>query len=150
MDYQIKQYMIENGVNKQAVEGKTANRIVELMLRMFADHEKADANEVMERQIERQREVSESLDTEIINRKSELEGLVDFKKEMDDLLSTKAKEAVVLYQTLVGIGDKKNADPNVSVRNAGFIVYAYLGGKARTIISSEDEYDNEYDDFFDD
>ena len=144
MDYAIKQYLLENGMNKQAVEGKTANRIVELMLRMFAGDEKADANVFMERQIDRQREESESLATEIDNRKSELKELIDFKKEMDDVLSPRAKEAVVLYQTLVGIGNKKNADPDVSVRNAGFIVYAYLGGKARTIINADDAEEDDY------
>lgn len=144
MDYAIKQYLLENGMNKQAVEGKTANRIVELMLRMFSCDEKADANVLMERQLNKQLEESEALTTEIDNRRKELKELIDFKKEMDDVLSPRAKEVVVLYQTLVGIGNKKNADPNVSVRNAGFIVYAYLGGKARTIINTDDMEEDDY------
>lgn len=151
MDSRIRQYLIDNGMRKQYVDGNVAERVVDLMLRYMASGASGTIDSALEIKIkQRQQEVSE-LDDEIRQKKDTLGTIIGIEDEYKGVLSQKAKEVVAMYNTLINIGVEKNADPDVSVRNAGFIMYAYLGGKAKAIITNGESCDDyNEDDYWDD
>lgn len=57
----------------------------------------------------------------------------------ENLHSDNAQDALVLYKALVDVGTSAGADGNTAVSNAGYVVYAFLGGKARNINYSSAE-----------
>ena len=48
---------------------------------------------------------------------------------------------VALYAALLTMGEKAGADAEDAVRNAGYVVYAYLGGQARRDITYTQEFE---------
>jgi 3-phosphoglycerate kinase len=53
----------------------------------------------------------------------------------------KARNVVALYAALLTMGEKAGADAEDAVRNAGYVVYAYLGGQARRDITYTQEFE---------
>lgn len=149
MDSTIRQYLLDNGMRKQYVDGNVAERVVELMMRYVSGGGVGSIDSLLELKIEQRKAEVAKLDEAIKSKQGELDSIIEIESEYKGLLSPKAKEVIAMYNALVNIGDKKNADPNSSVRNAGFVVYAYLGGKAKTIITSG-ECDDNNDDYWDD
>lgn len=135
MNFEVKQYLLENGMNKQAVEGKTADKIVELMLRMFANIPVDKAKGMLDDTISEKQSLLAELECKVNLQKDELESNRKLKASIDNMMSPYAKETVSLYKSLVDVGIKAHAEPDVAVSNAGYAIYAYLGGKARTIIT---------------
>ena len=50
----------------------------------------------------------------------------------------KAKDAISLYATMLSLGKRYGAQPETIVNNAGYVLYAYLGGQARREITQAD------------
>ena len=151
MDSRIRQYLIDNGMRKQYVDGNVAERVVDLMIRYMASGASGAIDSALEIKIKEKEKAVSNLDDAIKRKKDEFGSIIEIEKEYDGVLSQKAKEVVAMYNALINIGDKKNADPDISVRNAGFVMYAYLGGKAKAIITSGETLDDyEEDDYWDD
>ena len=52
-----------------------------------------------------------------------------------EITDDRAKNVVVLYGALLSINERAGADATDSVRNAGYVVYAYLGGQTKREIT---------------
>ena len=48
-----------------------------------------------------------------------------------EITDDRAKNVVALYGALLSMNERAGADAADSVRNAGYVVYAYLGGQAK-------------------
>ena len=68
----------------------------------------------------------------------------DFEKKWDDIkvfieygsiTDEKARNTVALYSALLGMNQRAGADGTEAVQNAGYVMYAYLGGQARRDIT---------------
>lgn len=133
----IKQLMAA-GLNKQQVSSVTAETLVRLFM-------KEDGKVLIK---EAQRQVSEM--QALVNQlKAEYNGLMqkigsvsetllaisEAQKEHGEITDEKAKNVVALYGALLAMNENAGADANDSVRNAGYVVYAYLGGQAKREIT---------------
>ena len=56
-------------------------------------------------------------------------------KEHGSITDDRAKNVVALYGALLSMNERAGADPADAVRNAGYVVYAYLGGQAKREIT---------------
>lgn len=52
-------------------------------------------------------------------------------KKYGIITEEKAKTVVALYAAILAMNEKVGSDPDTSIKNAGYIVYAYLGGQAK-------------------
>ena len=133
----IKQLMAA-GLNKQQASSVTAETLVRLFM-------KEDGKVLIK---EAQRQVSEM--QALVNQlKAEHNGLMqkicsvsetllaisEAQKEHGEITDEKAKNVVALYGALLAMNENAGADANDSVRNAGYVVYAYLGGQAKREIT---------------
>lgn len=46
-------------------------------------------------------------------------------------MEEKAKTVVALYVSILAMNEKAGSEPDTSIKNAGYIVYAYLGGQVK-------------------
>lgn len=70
-----------------------------------------------------------------------LQALTEAQEEYGAVTEEKAKNAVALYAALISVAQKAGADGEDAVQNAGYILYAYLGGQAARNINSGDNGD---------
>lgn len=59
-----------------------------------------------------------------------LQALTEAQEKAGDLEDSRAKDAIALYSALISVAMKSGADGASAVENAGYILYAYLGGQA--------------------
>ena len=52
-----------------------------------------------------------------------------------EITDDRAKNVVALYGALLSMNERAGADAADSVRNAGYVVYTYLGGPAKREIT---------------
>ena len=60
---------------------------------------------------------------------------IEAQKEFGSITDEKARNAIALYSALLGMNQRVGADGTEAVRNAGYVMYAYLGGQARRDIT---------------
>ena len=60
---------------------------------------------------------------------------IDAQKEFGSITDERARNAVALYSALLGMNQRAGTDGTEAVRNAGYVMYAYLGGQARRDIT---------------
>ena len=61
--------------------------------------------------------------------------VTEAQKEHGTITDDRAKNVVALYGALLSMNERAGADPADAVRNAGYVVYAYLGGQAKREIT---------------
>ena len=66
--------------------------------------------------------------------------VTEAQKEHGTITDDRAKNLVALYGALLAMNEHTGADATDSVRNAGYVVYAYLGGQAKREINYMTEY----------
>ena len=133
----IKQLMAA-GLSKQQASSTTAEALVHLFMN-------EDGKILIK---EAQRQVSE-MQTLVNELKDEYEDLLqkisaisdtllainESQKEHGEITDDRAKNVVALYGALLSMNERAGADAADSVRNAGYVVYAYLGGQAKREIT---------------
>ena len=122
------------GLTKQQASSVTAETLVNLF--MDADN-KLLINEARQ-QVAEMRSLFLKLKNEYDNLVSKMNSVSDSilaiteaQKEHGNVTDDKAKNVVALYAALLAMGEKAGADPADIVKNAGYVVYAYLGGQAK-------------------
>ena len=61
--------------------------------------------------------------------------VIDAQKECGVVSDEKARNVVALYAALLGMNARAGAPGIDAVKNAGYVMYAYLGGQAKREIS---------------
>ena len=69
------------------------------------------------------------------NLSSTLHAVSEAQEQHGAVTDEKARNIIALYGTLLAMSQKAGADAEDAVRNASYILYAYLGGQARRDIT---------------
>lgn len=138
----IKQIMAA-GLNKQQASSVTAETLVRLFMK---EDEKVLIKEA-QRQVSEMQELVTGLKAEYYELKQKISAVSDSllaiteaQKEHGEVTEGRAKNVVALYGALLSMNEHAGADPADAVRNAGYVVYAYLGGQAKREITYISEH----------
>ena len=126
------------GLSKQQASSVTAETLVRLFM-------KEDGKILIK---EAQRQVTE-MQALVDGLKAEYDGLMqqfhelsetllsvtEAQKEHGSITDDRVKNVVALYGALLSMNERAGAEPADAVRNAGYVVYAYLGGQAKREIT---------------
>ena len=126
------------GLSKQQASSVTAETLVRLFM-------KEDGKILIK---DAQRQVTE-MQALVDGLKAEYDGLLqkirdvsetllsvaEAQKEHGSITDDRAKNVVALYGALLSMNERAGAEPADAVRNAGYVVYAYLGGQAKREIT---------------
>lgn len=130
------------GLNKQQATSVTAETLVQLFMK---EDGKILIKEA-QRQVEEIRGTVEALraDYESIKQKIKsvsetLLAVSDAQEKYGDVTDERAMNTIALYASLLAMNEKTGASAEDSVRNAGYVVYAYLGGQAKREVSYNDQ-----------
>ena len=133
----IKQLMAA-GLNKQQATSATA----ETLVRLFMNEDgkiliKEAQHQVSEMQtlVNGLRGEYKELLQKISAVSDTLLAITEAQKEHGEITDDRAKNVVALYGALLSMNERAGADATDSVRNAGYVVYAYLGGQAKREIT---------------
>lgn len=136
-DDMVKQLM-SAGLTKQQATSATAETLIDLFM------DEGSKVLVMEarQQVSEMKKMLNSLRDEyrdLMNKMEEAAGILaavsETQKEYGEITDEKAKTVVALYAALLSINNRIGANPTESVRNAGYVLYAFLGGQARRDIA---------------
>lgn len=133
---EMQKFLMANGLNRTQAESATANLIVNALM---SEDGKALANEAAH-QVKQMKEELAELRGYVNTTKQKLESslsalaaITEAEKNYGTITDEKARTALALYASLVKVGIDSGASESSSVINAGYIVYAFLGGQARSI-----------------
>ena len=136
--------LMSAGLTKQQATSVTAETLVD----MFMDKDSRVLIMEARQQVSEMKKMVNGLKDEyrdLMKKMEEAAGILtavtETQKEYGDITDDKAKTVVALYAALLSMNNRIGANPSESVRNAGYVLYAYLGGQARrdiTYLSPED------------
>ena len=122
------------GLSKQQASSVTADTLVRLFMQ---DDGKILIKEA-QRQVSEMQELVADLKAEYNELKQKISAVSDSllaiteaQKDHGSITEDRAKNLVALYGALLDMNEKAGAEPTDAVRNAGYVVYAYLGGQAK-------------------
>ena len=122
------------GLNKQQASSVTA----ETLVRLFMKEDGKVLIKEAQRQVSEMQELVADLKAEYNELKQKISAVSDSllaiteaQKDHGSITEDRAKNLVALYGALLAMNEKAGAEPTDAVRNAGYVVYAYLGGQAK-------------------
>jgi hypothetical protein len=130
--------LMASGLSKQQASSVTAETLVRLFMKEDGKILIAEAQrQVSEMQalVNRLHAEYNELMQKISSVSDTLLAITEAQKEHGEVTDEKAKNVVALYGALLAMNEHAGADANDSVRNAGYVVYAYLGGQAKREIT---------------
>ena len=130
--------LIEAGLTKQQATSVTAETLVQLFMpddgKMLIREAKQQVTE-MKATVDSLRKEYDDLSAKIRQLSDNLLAAIDAQKEFGTITDEKARNAIALYSALLGMNRRAGADGTEAVKNAGYVMYAYLGGQARRDIT---------------
>ena len=122
------------GLSKQQATSTTTEKLVEYFM---PDEGKSLILEA-KRQVSAMEDMVNMLDDEyhkLVRKMKEMSdtitAIVEAQEKYAEITDEKAKNVIALYGSLLEMNEKAGADGTDSVRNAGYVLYAYLGGQAK-------------------
>lgn len=141
MTNDLKERLMAAGLTKQQASSTTAETLVKLFMN---DDGKILIREARQ-QVSEMRELVLRLRHDYDNVLEKMSAVSDTilsiteaQSEYGTITDEKAKNVVALYATLLSMNEKAGADGSDTVRNASYVVYAYLGGQAKRQITYMD------------
>lgn len=130
--------LIAAGLTKQQASSTTAETLVRLFMpedgKMLIREAKQQVAE-MQATVASLRNEYNDLTVKIKQLSDNVLAAIEAQKEFGSITDEKARNAVALYSALLGMNQRAGADGTEAVRNAGYVMYAYLGGQARRDIT---------------
>ena len=143
----LKERLIAAGLTKQQASSATAETLVRLFM---SDDGKILIHEARQ-QVSEMRELVLSLRHDynsVIEKMNAVSATIlsitEAQSEYGTITDAKAKNVVALYAALLSMNEKAGADGSDAVRNASYVVYAYLGGQAKRQITYMDNQQSNY------
>lgn len=137
----LKERLMAAGLTKQQASSATAETLVRLFM---SDDGKILIHEARQ-QVSEMRELVLSLRHDynsVIEKMNAVSATIlsitEAQSEYGAITDEKAKNVVALYAALLSMNEKAGADGSDAVRNASYVVYAYLGGQAKRQITYMD------------
>ncbi len=141
MTEDLKERLIAAGLTKQQASSATAETLVRLFM---SDDGKALIHEAHKQVSEMQKLVirlHHDYNAIIDKMNTVSDNILSITAAQDEygtITDEKAKNVVALYAALLKMNEKAGADGADAVRNASYVVYAYLGGQAKRQITYAD------------
>ncbi len=136
--------LLAAGLNKQQAYSTTAETLVNLFMpedgKMLIREAKLQVDE-MKKTVNALKTEYEELKEKINQVSSTIQSVVEAQEKYGEITEDDARNAVALYGALLAMNERAGTSGVDSVRNAGYILYAYLGGQAKREISYT--YDSE-------
>lgn len=146
MTEELIRQLIAAGLTKQQARSVLAEKITNLYMNDDGKILIAEAK----RQVDEMKTQVENLKRDYYELKHSMEqvstailGIQEAQNEFGAITDDKAKNVVALYAALISMNQKAGASSSESVTNAGYVMYAYLGGQARRDVSYAKEPKNE-------
>ena len=143
----LKERLMAAGLTKQQASSATAETLVRLFM---SDDGKILIREARQ-QVSEMRELVLSLRHDynsVIEKMNAVSATIlsitEAQSEYGAITDEKAKNVVALYAALLSMNEKAGADGSDAVRNASYVVYAYLGGQAKRQITYMDNQQSNY------
>ena len=134
--------LIAAGLSKQQARSVVAEKITNYYM---SDEGKVLIAEA-KRQVDEMRSILDGLKHDYYELKQTMQnvseailGIREAQEQYGEITDDKAKNVIALYAALLSINQKAGASPTESVTNAGYTMYAYLGGQARREINYQDQ-----------
>ena len=138
MSEELIRQLMTAGLSKAQATSVTAETLVNL----FMDEDSKILIHEAKQQVSEMQDLVSTLRDDYDEYKRRIENLSDavltIKEAQDNygtLSDEKAKTVLALYSSLLSLNMKAGADPSESVKDAGYIMYAYLGGQAKRDIT---------------
>ena len=138
MTHELIIQLMNAGLTKQQATSVTAETITNLYM---ADDGKILIAEA-KRQVDEMRETLRALQADYLATKAKMAAVSDnilaiteAQNDFGEITDEKAKNVIALYSAILSMNEKRGADPTEAVRNASFVLYAYLGGQAKREIN---------------
>lgn len=130
--------LIAAGLTKQQASSATAETLVRLFMpedgKMLIREAKQQVTE-MQAIVASLRKEYDDLTVKIKQFSDNVLAAIEAQKEFGSITDEKARNSIALYSALLGMNQRAGADGAEAVRNAGYVMYAYLGGQARRDIT---------------
>ena len=130
--------LIAAGLTKQQAASTTAETLVRLFMpedgKMLIREARQQVAKMQATVNALQREYNE-LSAKIKQLSDNVLAAIEAQKEFGSITDEKARNTVALYSALLGMNQRAGADGTEAVQNAGYVMYAYLGGQARRDIT---------------
>lgn len=130
--------LIAAGLTKQQASSATAETLVRLFMpedgKMLIREAKQQVTE-MQAIVASLRKEYDDLTVKIKQLSDNVLAAIEAQKEFGSITDEKARNSIALYSALLGMNQRAGADGAEAVRNAGYVMYAYLGGQARRDIT---------------
>ena len=130
--------LINAGLTKQQAMSVTAETITNLFMPDDGKILIAEAN----KQVAEMKQLIRDLNADYYELKRKMNAVSDnilaiaeAQQEHGEITDEKANNVIALYSALLSMNERKGADPTEAVRNASYVMYAYLGGQAKREIN---------------
>lgn len=137
----LKERLIAAGLTKQQATSATA----ETLVRLFMNDDSKILIHEAKQQVTEMRELVSHLQQDYYSLLEKMESVSDTilsiteaQNEYGTITDNKAKTVLALYAALLSMNEKAGAEGAEAVRDASYVVYAYLGGQAKRQITYAD------------
>ena len=137
----LKERLIAAGLTKQQATSATA----ETLVRLFMNDDSKILIHEANQQVTEMRELVSHLQQDYYSLLEKMESVSDTilsiteaQNEYGTITDNKAKTVLALYAALLSMNEKAGAEGAEAVRDASYVVYAYLGGQAKRQITYAD------------
>lgn len=130
---EIIRILMDSGLSRQQAQTSTASHIVDVFTKdseVGIDVLRAQVNS-LKNEVYRCKEEIYRLNNASDKADAIIQSIEESTKLSDEIADEKAKNALMLYSAIIQIGINNGADINKNIENAGYILYAYLGGQAK-------------------
>ena len=134
--------LIAAGLSKQQARSAVAEKITNYYMNDDGKILIAEAK----RQVDEMRSVLDDLKRDYYELKQAMQnvsgailGSREAQGQYGEVTDDKAKNVIALYAALLSMNQKAGASPSESITNAGYTMYAFLGGQARREINYQDQ-----------
>lgn len=134
--------LIAAGLSKQQARSAVAEKITNYYMNDDGKILIAEAK----RQVDEMRSVLDDLKRDYYELKQAMQnvsgailGIREAQGRYGEVTDDKAKNVIALYAALLSMNQKAGASPSESIANAGYTMYAFLGGQARREINYQDQ-----------
>lgn len=130
--------LVSAGLTKQQASSVTAETLVRLFMpddgKMLIREAQLQVEE-MKQMVSSLRAEYEGLKRKISDVSETIMAVIDAQKKSGEVSDEKARNVIALYAALLGMNERAGAPGVEAVKNAGYVMYAYLGGQAKREIS---------------
>lgn len=130
------------GLTKQQATSVTAETITNL----YMDEDSKILIDEAKHQVDEMQATLNALKTDYYALKGHIDAMsdnilavIEAQKEFGTITDEKARNVIALYSAIMAMNEKRGVDPTEAVKNASFVLYAFLGGQAKREITYQSD-----------